>query len=557
MLEETSIMINKIRNKDVQIIEQIKRNETFPEQAIAGIEIANLIYFSTGATSTLLISEPQAGKTGAFLMVAQELWNLGRPQTRSVFDKMDYEAKKPLVIVVLQKGDKSNRDQLENRLTKHDCDVFHLNDLAFKSKSGKRLKNMIEVAKLQNRKIILISDEVHMANWHDRVIEHFHDELGIEINKQSLHWKNQNIHVVMVSATPFAHLIKEQKTSQYVPAPYEIFWLSPDRIAGYVGIKEIVLSARSVTKSPYIVDVGDFDNGFLIDKKTWNKNLTPTLHDMLCEFERGQTGFFILRLPQAMHKKHKDVECELRKKFPTCRVETFSCTSKHEIKKLKKQLELPPKRHIIALIKNAFSVGDTLCLDYIEGWWEGGRHKKQTNDTFIQRMRMCGYKSSHKFPIGCSRNHAIEAMNFYDQLPNTSCKLSSQDIQKLTPLKGLGTKLMNNGTGVIWVWNGQAPPSQKGLSGGAIAHVSTWGKAGDLADAISNRKIKIGKNRIILIDAPNHVYKNSWCHLLKTEPSLFGKYVKICHASIKPTGPWFQFSYSQTGQDVVPKSLVS
>lgn len=371
-----SLDVNAIKDK-------IGNEEIFPEQRSAAKTISD--FFKREEGYPLLISEPQQGKTGTCLVVTKDFI------TKCKQDNIPYQ-----VIWLNHITDNVLKQQVEDRLDNSGLDgevtlIHHAN-----------IKDKIEynnIVKDTNKEILLILDECHIALGKDRPLDSFFDYLGVKYGSKKSEWKNKKVHVVSVSATPYAHAIQNNIVEEvFIPVVLK-------KTDDYFDLQSLNKKGR-IFQSKRTVNVKEH-------------KVTDWFLQVLEEFENNCTqdgnGYLIMRSigmgPEIISKYIEEHKSNI--KFRSYDAEIGNIT------RLDDKLSEQPLKPTIISIRGCLRAGKTLTTTkHIRGWVESSNAKSDANIQVIGRS--LGYKSKDghskfddKFPIYCNKRDWDLAITFY------------------------------------------------------------------------------------------------------------------------------------------------
>ncbi len=356
-------------------------NETiYKEQVICANEIINVFEKQKGAP--LLIAEMQQGKTGvciALIDLMLETWkNMG----------LKYE-----VIYLINQADNDLRQQTEERLI--DADLLNQVKVMHHGKLRPN-KNMFDPDLTVDKRLIIV-DECHMSMGKGRPFHEFLMKCGINYGENLESWKNKNNYVLSVSATSYAHVIKEKLDAGC------FYKLSLEKSHKYYSLEDAKKDNRL------------FPSEKLIDR---DDKLTPWFIKRIDEFEKSNkesgNGYLVVR---TRANGSNLIEDYISKNKENIRVRKFDITQRN-IDRIDECLKKEPPAPTIVVIKNGLRAGKTLSTTkYIKMWIDS---KNSNTDTTCQSIGRClGFEEPRgrfedKFPIYCNIKNLNEAIDFYN-----------------------------------------------------------------------------------------------------------------------------------------------
>jgi hypothetical protein len=333
----------------------------------------------------VLVAQPQQGKTGSATYVLDRFIKTAKINRKSF-----------RVLYVTNMSDKDLREQVEERMEQawldDDVEVLHLDDLD---------NHEVE----ETDYTLIITDECHYAIDADRRFHKFLLDYGIQYGKPRSEWKNRNVFLLPISATPFAHVIHGQNHDG-------VFSLVP------LPMNEAYYSLSDAWEADRLHQSEDL----IIGKNRPTKFLTTMLDSFLDSCDEDDPGYFIIR-----HKgtKQQALRDYIKSTYPKIRVRGYSTKAgegDHPISRLDKTLQIVPEVPTVVLIRDSMRAGKTLTTTKnIRGWYESSNSKA---DAMLQSIgRSLGYASEdgHSkfhdlYPIYCNTREVEESIDFYDDL---------------------------------------------------------------------------------------------------------------------------------------------
>ena len=345
----------------------------FHDQKIVGKEILRKF---TSKTLITLCAPPQWGKTGVSLYVSYKL----------SLQKIQH------VFYLTGMSDKTWVDQTKERvLSIWKDNIYHRNTLH-------RFKNrLFDLKGKQNDKnILIIIDECHIANKTDNMLSEIVEELGI---KDIDELKEKNIKILQISATPSNALIDAEKWKEnhckVVPV------LSPH----YVSFHTFMDDERM--KSPY--ELSDFRQAELfIDH--FDRFPNQRYHFVRIS-SKGPSGKFIY------HKTKTNLSIVCDKKSYDI-IELNGSLDKMKVDQIYSLLSTEPPNHVIIIIKDMLGAAKTIDDTYIGCVHESTPNQKDYSSE-VQGLpgRLCGWtkqKGSYSPIIFCNQEIIETYLDLYD-----------------------------------------------------------------------------------------------------------------------------------------------
>lgn len=365
------------------------------QQVIAGNDVIDS--FARNENAVLLVAQPQQGKTGVAIYVIDRFVKNaqvnGTPfQVIYLINLSDNELKK------------QTRQRLRSAKLSEEVKLVHREELRnFKVKLSPK------------ESVLVVMDECHYAIDKDRPVHNFLRSCGIDYGRNSSTWDNQNVSLLSISATPFAHYIKEAKDK----GSFNIVGLPMNPY--YYSLRHAMNDDRLVQSEPLVV------------KRSGTEFLSGILDRFLDDCETQGAGYFVIRQTGENIRTIRDFITNKYKKKVT--VEGYSTDGNDEcgIDELDDSLSVEPARPTVVLIRGTMRAGKTLkTTKYIRGWCESPKSK---SDAKLQALRPLGYPSGHDahskfddvFPIYCNMKEVQEEVFFYEEIfrDNDSCVVPS------------------------------------------------------------------------------------------------------------------------------------
>lgn len=370
-------------NKINKFADKIGTEIIYPEQVHAGNQILECL--GERIAPPLLVSQMQQGKTGVNIYVISKFI------THAIANNLTYQ-----VIYMINMRDKELKKQTKARLRKahlnDDVEVIHLCDLD---------DHEID---LSVQRILIVMDECHYAIDKGSPAHRFLLKYGIIYGNPMNTWENDSVSILSVSATPFAHSIREATKAgafQTIVLPLSLDYYSFGLMmkAGRLHQSEPIIRGKRGTK--FLVDCMD----------TFNAD---------CEV-RGN-GYFMMRV--CGDGRVRAIRDFIHQKYGTdVRVEEYSTNKDAEgdIDELDEFVSIEPEKPTVVLFRGALRAGKTLkTTKYLRAWYESSVSK---SDAKLQALRPLGYpsadghsKSDDVFPIYCNMKEVKEEIAYYENL---------------------------------------------------------------------------------------------------------------------------------------------
>ena len=359
-------------------------NETIhSEQVQAGNEILDCL--GNGIRNPLLVAQPQQGKTGVAIYVLDRFIKDAKARGLSC-----------QAIYLINLGDNELRKQTCLRLRKAHLDddviVIHRNDIDDRE------------IDIDFDKILIIMDECHYAIDKGSPVHKFLLEHGIDYGNPVGNWKNDSVNILSISATPFAHSIREATQSgafHSIPLP-----MNPN----YYSLAQMMEDKRLIQSMPIVAG---------------KRRVTPFMDAIMAQFcedcEVRGNGYFVIR--QNGTRSHAIRDHILRTYGNDIRIEGYSTNADDEgdIDELDEVLAIEPEKPTVVLIRGTLRAGKTLkTTKFLRGWYESSSAK---SDAKLQALRSLGYASddghskfNDVFPVYCNMRELQEEITFYENL---------------------------------------------------------------------------------------------------------------------------------------------
>ena len=353
------------------------------EQVEAGDSILECL--SGGIRNPLLVAQPQQGKTGVAIYV---------------LDRFIKDAKARGIpctaIYLINLSDNELRKQTRLRLRKAHLDddvlVLHRDDI-----------DSVEIDGSTDN-ILIVMDECHYAIDKGSPVHKFLSALGIEYGSHPSTWSNDSISILSISATPFAHSIREATSAgsfHSIPLPLN------DK---YYSLAQMMEDGRLVQSMPIVSG-----------KRGTTMYLTSIMEKFMDDCELHGNGYFVIRQNGQRGLAIRDF---ISRTYGTdVRVEGYSTNADDEgdIDELDEALTIEPEKPTVVLIRGTMRAGKTLkTTKHIRGWYESSTAK---SDAKLQSLRPLGYASddghskfNDEFPIYCNMKEVQEEIAFYENL---------------------------------------------------------------------------------------------------------------------------------------------
>ncbi len=332
--------------------------------------------------SPVVHAQMQQGKSGV-AMATIALWK-----------QMHKNQENIRIIYLLHLSDNNLKQQAKDDLNEcgwfeDDVEVYHHSEI----------KN-IKIDK--KKKTLIIGDEGHVAIGLDKPLHKLYKNLGINIGQPINSWKNKNIDLLIISATPFAHIIYEiQNGKSFQPIHFK-------KNNHYYGISNINQKRRFLQSDK------------IVDNRT--KSVTPFIIDIINQFKKyvkNKTCIIRLTGPERV-----ELLTDYLKRIKLKYVEFNS--EENNISELDKRIKKEPRNSQVIIIRGAMRAGKRLTSTKHIGMVVTSANSK--GDTMLQDIgRYCGHEIIDKngiqynrrkddtFPIFCNTNEIQNAIRFYEE----------------------------------------------------------------------------------------------------------------------------------------------
>lgn len=466
----------------------------------------------------LLIAQPQQGKTGAMITFLDHSIRSASQNNR--------------ILEILWITNVSNNGLVEQTITRM-RQAGISNKVKVVHRTG--LKKVILNENADDR--IIICDECHEAVKKDSNFIEFMEKIGIHYGQPKSTWTSKNTVVVSVSATPYAHVLKNilihQKAKPYEEQIFHevVMHISED----YYSIQDIKEAGRFYQSSP------------LFKKNKPSDFFAKVFEDFMDSCENNGAGYLIIRATG-----DKNIE-RIENFVSTKNIDIVRCDSqKNNISSINEILSTKIPNPCVLIIRGAFRVGQTLkTTKNIRGWVES---PTANADTTAQALRCLGYefvdgknrRFDDTFPIYCNTKEIDDIIQFYNE---RNCNRTSIP-------SGVGNKKSSSirrNWYVIPVMDiDYSDPSKKptfdfvksllendgfDLSGknGLVIHSVKDNNSHDLADALTVltgfQQQVTGKVNTYKVDEMNPNHKDSWNILCQENPEYIGKFVAVMYTT--------------------------
>jgi hypothetical protein len=356
----------------------------YSEQRKAGEEILKI--FGGLAGPPLLVAQPQQGKTGVAIYVAEQLYKDAKAKGKT------FE-----FIYLINVGDNDLKNQTETRLMKSG---FLLGSTVFVEHQNNLAKIKIDP---NTDTTFIVVDECHVALTKHKLFHNFLKENGVRYGLSTNSWggAQKKIYILSLSATPFAQMVRKKiNDGSFAPVILEQSnkYLSLNDVYNKGRIKQSQkLHDNTVTTQFLRERVDEFYNTY--------KETIETKHLIIRSKGKGPSiisDYINQQYPKVFEIKIVD-----------------QCSKQPSIASLNDYLSNDYKQNssklFITIIKGALRVGKTLDTVKHIGMWIDS--PDATDDTMIQSVgRLFGFEDSRKlalFPIYANIKHIENAISFY------------------------------------------------------------------------------------------------------------------------------------------------
>lgn len=497
-------------------------------QVIASDEILNA--FEQGKRSVLLVSQPQQGKTGVCLRTIDRFINDIRAD-QHIKHGADtwFRGQNKRVFYIVNLSDNQVMGQTDGRIELAALAEYVTTMHPTSSTTTQR-------EPLPSGKVLIVIDECHYALRKNGPIHKLLSSWGIEYGKNPATWTNKDAYVLSVSATPYAHCIKQIKDSAY----FHIVPLRTEEGDGYYSLRHAKEAGR-LKQSHHILQKGQ-PTAFL----------SMILDQFLDDCQRDGNGFFVIRATgqDNIRAIRKFVEEQYGNDIAVEGFSTDTEMNDSKISRLENTLCLPLAsitRPKVVLIRGSMRAGKTLrTTRNIRGWYESPTSK---SDTKVQSLRPLGYaKDGHSkfddtFPIYCNMKEVDEETGFYDEVLSRanpsiipsgnnnkpSVKECHDYVQILFDTKPeiadvmkacetMGIPFPTNKTRVTCLTN---------------SNQTVWPLGKKLIKNEGYHTRQESDLMVIHVDGPSNVFKEDWNLILSERPHFIGKFVVVLDRGLK------------------------
>lgn len=383
--------------------------------------------------SPLIIMQPQGGKTGVMAETASQFIDdcIARKRTYQIvslcglphLDLMNQTRDR--LTENLRDGDIPVGAQLHvkvatSRLHRYPTSTPYQREGIVIRHNSPKLRRLDLNAPVDVR--LWLADEVHLGNVKDGNIDLMLQNHGVRICDQIHTWDNGRTinHVVGVSATPSAHMIKSDNLDLQGESLFH--WIYEPPPDDYNSLARMRANLRLRQTQPLFLDNG-LPSDFLLQVH----------RDFLKACKTQGPGHLVIRatgerndrLMDFINRRGRGIEC-----LP------FDAKLGN-IDELNKRLSVQPSEPTIVVIRGSMRAGMTLGIDNsIRGWVET---ESATSDSQAQSGvgRACGYgRNAETYPIYCDLDHVDKWIATYDALDKNKTPEVPPGIQN----RGLGAR---------------------------------------------------------------------------------------------------------------------
>lgn len=247
-----------------------------------------------------------------------------------------------------------------------------------------------------------IGDEVHLGNVRDGNLDTMYRNHGVFIEKQIHEWAKTGTvnHVVGISATPAAHMIKSEICRLRGDALFETFYETPP--SSYNSMAKMLDKGRLKERYPLFRDDGSASD-FLLQVR----------RDFEASCEADGPGYLVIR---ATGGKQEQLVEYVSHKGRHIEYEAYDAKEKN-LDGLTDRLSQEPDEPTWIVIRGSMRAGITLgAKHFIRGWVETD---SATSDAQAQAGvgRACGYgRTRDTYPIYCDIGHIKAWIDVYKKL---------------------------------------------------------------------------------------------------------------------------------------------
>jgi len=370
-----------------------------------------------GIMWTLLTACMQSGKTGAAIHLCEKLYEDG---FKFLFFGPSDNALKNQTLERLRKHPKVSMNLLGSK-------VWHAADIYSRGVAYEELCRHIGDAKKLGLKVLVIFDEAHIGigaksrEDMQKIPEFLRDICECLPGSEGA---DKNMHMLLVSATPFTYDVFQNKWGEFS----EVYLENGEN---YIGLKELMMDGRLLPHIRRSIPAHIKGKERTKYKKAQDRVFVKRLSALISTY--APRGYFVTRCTVSSEEKLFRDACTMA--GVTLRV--FESKNSN-ILEFEKTLWEPPTEPTVLLVKRSYKQGKTLCLDNIAAWYENDTRSGRHDADMAQSVgRVLGYHKdkNHEFPIFCDVE-SIESMAEYYE----ACARGDFDSKRQKPHSSTHTK---------------------------------------------------------------------------------------------------------------------
>lgn len=322
---------------------------------------------------TMLIAEPQSGKTGILKYVID---NCGYNTIYYICGMNDNYLKMQQYMI------------LSHNIKDKEIKILFSKDLEKYCSSYNDYNKNIDFSKT-----LFIVDESHYAQDKKNLPDDFFMKvIGIRLNGENI--ENNKISIISVSATPMTEIANNSLIKNK-----NIIIHYPDQ--NYYGIKKM-LENNHIHESFNLKNENDLENFYTIINKQY-----------MSELEKNKYTYILLRINN--NNDGKNIQKKIIEKYNneiSSPIIFLKCSYKNKNLSFLKKIHIIPKKTTIIFIHNSLRAGIQLNTENISYVFET---KEARTDTTVQGLvgRCCGYnKEKHHVEIFCNIKNINEYINW-------------------------------------------------------------------------------------------------------------------------------------------------
>jgi hypothetical protein len=488
----------------------------FPQANDTGKEI--LDHYKDGKAGCLITAQCQSGKTGAVVNAMERISQEEKKKgSRAAFLYIG-----PSSVTLREQAEGRIKEVPEVYLNLVGSQTYHAPNILESRNSRTKIDEQLKMHMEQGHKVVVVLDEAHIGIGKSRVDlqavpKFFRDALSALPYLS----KNDNIFIILVTATPFTFDHFTNTNNSYITSGYPEVYMPPGN--SYYGVK----SAFDKGNLRQSFNPAAYRN----NKRQRDEDFKRHLKEILASRQQEvEAGYFIFRATQGGNRAIiKEVCDELKIPFQTY------AQKESNIREFADELEKTPGELRVMAIIRSYGAGKSLCRRNIVGWYEVNTYRNRHHaDEYQSIGRNFGYNDPAtdwpSYPVYCHMENMYNMVTYFEKCEEgdfeakrkIQCAATHTKIQRR---RVISTSLLiaNTSEDCYAQYRKIRPHHQAGK----FVSTCTRSNSLDVANTVNGKKIRRkidGRINVLHLNNPHPSFLRSWNKIPK---ELHGKYVIV------------------------------